>query len=779
MSGQKRDKFLQKGLRFLQSLLIRLCRSFVALLKAPLLLLQKREKKTKPSTGNSANSFISRRPNFSLRLFKNQRHAANSGFVLPTIAILLLIMSLVVSSLLFRSLNRTTQVIGQRNQQVIYNAATPAIDRAKAKLEYLFRQDIRLPGGLPSDEFMTDMLRNQGAIAKPVIDIDPDTPGNQNPYNFPEEERLDLNNDGTPDNAWSFKIDTNGDGNLETVAYSILSNTGITGTTDPRQQTDSFKAPQLIVRNGPINLQAPNSTACQGLLNARTPTNLSSNERQWDAINNAVARRAFQVTALVINDQNQASRTIATLEMQQDRQASRGNRWGAWFRNDLEIFPGPLFRWNGAMHTEGNLVIGGTSFQSFLISSPDSCLFTRDSSEITVGGDISESAPPYLGQIINGTIRDNNYNGNSVVHLFNPSGTNGKTDATLNAASDSVKDSAPNPANISLDPVILFTTDRNQTRDGDEANTSVRDTTWKDKDIYKAGRIFNRSAQAPYVDDTYRADDRYGPKAVYNSVIRPFFNANGTPTGRKSGQSIPSSNPFYTPLTNLSTVSPESQGLDGYWERRAWAEGLRVIVGQRLELGNAFGWLGNNDPLYPPVPGAANTTHEQRQWKTLRDNLAAVQATAIYHSDGNSPTDDSNGRFPRACLATTAHPGTNATINNSTTFNPITFNTSTAGTSTTRVVTDFLSGRGTNGWEFNPPAANETNFKTAIASSAPLGIALRNLAHLAGDGAADGSTDLPMPTRTSVTTAHFHQCKIPQLTPPFPQLEPEFIPLPL
>ncbi len=63
------------------------------------------------------------------------------------------------------------------------------------------------------------------------------------------------------------------------------------------------------------------------------------------------------------------------------------------------------------------------------------------------------------------------------------------------------------------------------------------------------------------------------------------------------------------------------------------------------------------------------------------------------------------------------------------------------GTSTTRVVTDFLSGRGTNGWEFNPPAASEDDFEDAIESTEPLGIALRNLAHLAGDGAADGSTD--------------------------------------
>lgn len=661
--------------------------------------------------------------------------AANRGFVLPTIAILLLIMSLVVSSLLYRSLNRTTQVIGERNQQAIYNAATPAIDRAKAKIEFLFRQDPRMPGGLPSDKDLEEILKN---IKPDIQDIDTATGGVQNPYDFPDETRIDINNDGVLDNAWSFRLNTGGDDNPKTIAYSLLTrtvddNNTPTNTTDDKDRTatDSIKAPRLVVRNGPINLVRSGDAACQDIYGAP--------DAGWDQLGAALVRRAFQVTALAIDSpdpnnpsQVKASRTVATLEMQQDRQAERGNKWGAWFRNDLEIFPGPAFRWNGSMHTEGNLIIGGASVNTYLISSPRSCLYTRENSEVTVAGTSDETTPPFLGQIMSGSLRNNAFESSSESN-FDIYGVSGKSSTfKLTPGTDSTATpTGQTPTNISLDPVVLFTTNQNRNRNGDPNNkANVRDGAWKDRELVKQGRVINKGARAPYVDDTYRADNRYGPKPQYNDRI--------SLNGQKIGTTIPTTDPNYATLTSLSTAIPENQGLDGYWERRAWAEGLRIIVGQRLELGNSFGWLGANDPLYPPAPNAAvgssmvNRAHEQRQWKTLRDNLAAVQSTALYHSAGTDPN------FPIACLATTAHPGTRqldsttGNLNGGTIFNSTNFNNITVA-STTRLNTDFLTGSGTDGWEFNPPATSETAFTSAVANGQPLGNALRNLASFAGD----------------------------------------------
>ena len=77
------------------------------------------------------------------------RSQPQAGFVLPTTVMLLLVVTLVISALIFRTFSRTDQVIREHQAKVISNAASPAIDRAKAKLEYLFNGDSALPNGVP------------------------------------------------------------------------------------------------------------------------------------------------------------------------------------------------------------------------------------------------------------------------------------------------------------------------------------------------------------------------------------------------------------------------------------------------------------------------------------------------------------------------------------------------------------------------------------------------------------------------------------------------------
>ncbi|NJR49722.1 MAG: hypothetical protein HC780_09270 [Leptolyngbyaceae cyanobacterium CSU_1_3] len=194
----------------------------------------------------------------------------------------------------------------------------------------------------------------------------------------------------------------------------------------------------------------------------------------------------------------------------------------------------------------------------------------------------------------------------------------------------------------------------------------------------------------------------------------------------------------------------ESVGLDGYWERRARVEGMRVLVGERLELGNVNTWVtprdlsGNGvieppdssanppipldqreregDPLIPPnvapYPVSTAVTHVDLQRRTLRDNLSAVQATAVYHSDRTA--NGSNLDYPIACLASTAHPGTLTTLRQSVNFIPTQFASGATGAATTvgdensLLMTDFFTGRGTNGWEFSPPGEDASKFANAM-----------------------------------------------------------------
>ncbi|XHX76850.1 MAG: hormogonium polysaccharide biosynthesis protein HpsA [Stenomitos frigidus ULC029] len=659
-----------------------------------------------------------------------------AGFVLPTVILLLLVVSLTIGALVYRAYSRSAQVIGESQQRIVYNAATPAIDRARAKLETLFdaTKDSRYPGGVPAENYMTGMLRNDGSYgvgALPGVDQ----------YTIPGETRINLdgatktNELTAQDNAWAFRTDTNGDGTADaTVVYSIVLQTpidtraGVAGS-GMVDTSETVKANSLLVRQGPLSNQLRGNCAIA------QDSATSSAAQGWfqDLSTSSTLRKNFQVDALVIPDTINTNGSFTTLEMQQDRKLDRGNKWGAWFRYDMEIFPGPAFNWNGAMHTEGSFMTSpGNGFNAYLVSSQASCLMsTAANSEITVTNitnptNDTSKPPDFIGLAFGGSIRDNNYSGSSSIHIW-PATTAPAAPsqiATLdNGANGGSANQTNTAAQVALDPVKLLTDDVSQARGGNPSNRPNYRPAWRGLPNAGTPRIYNQAEPKPYVDDLYRADDRWGPKPRYNDQI-------AVRTPNKIGDLIASN---VTTLVD-GTVDPSNPstaanvGLDGYWERRAYNEGLRLIVGQRLELGNAFGWptSGVRDPLYPPNE---NLTHEQRQRRTLRDNLAAVQSTAVYHADRLPAGNLDSPKLPVACFASTAHPGTATTLANSITFNQQSVN------GTNQVITDFLTGNGTNGWEFAPPTwlASEFAFSTAIASGAPLGKALRNLATFAGD----------------------------------------------
>ena len=133
-----------------------------------------------------------------------------------------------------------------------------------------------------------------------------------------------------------------------------------------------------------------------------------------------------------------------------------------------------------------------------------------------------------------------------------------------------------------------------------------------------------------------------------------------------------------------------------------------------------------------------NTTNggrcgEARQRRSLRDNLAAVQSTAVYHASATGVDND----FPVACLVSVSHPGTAYTLQNSSTFLDWTQGLEGYWDSADLpewFISDFFRGEGTNGWEYETPSGGSPNsFANDLVSTQPLGKALRNLAYFAGD----------------------------------------------
>lgn len=81
------------------------------------------------------------------------------------------------------------------------------------------------------------------------------------------------------------------------------------------------------------------------------------------------------------------------------------------------------------MHTEGSIFLtAGSGFTAYLISSPNSCVYTRTASEITatevvdvndVDGDGNTNEIIFQGQFMAGSLRDNNTNAGKVeIHSY-------------------------------------------------------------------------------------------------------------------------------------------------------------------------------------------------------------------------------------------------------------------------------------------------------------------------------------------------------------------------
>ncbi len=556
----------------------------------------------------------------------NNTLLGKAGFVLPTVIMVLLVVGLFTGALIVRTGERSEDVVRSRESQKIDSIASPAVERAKAKLEYIFNRDPRFPTGVPSKETLQSMmLYNPSQYA-----LIPDIPEKDDPYTLPDETRLDINdadgdNDLTTglDNAWSYETDLDGDGTTEVVVYSILMRPNFDGNgdgdlEDPGDYTyaspNSVKAENLVTRTGPLSINAAEGTSADCEIESL------ESENGWFSASATSVRTNFQVNVFVQN-QNEANRTVAALEFQQDRQLDRGNKFGVWFRYDLLLHPGPEFHLNGAIHSDGNFIIwdpGNDTLRFHLVSSPDSCIYTEDANTITLTqeedatGEITYQAQTIIAN-----------DGVAEVDLFGEDGPS-ETEVALNSSTDSVDpskaDSSPNLSSgdfyaYTLNPLTLYTEDRLVSRgfqkdDGSYDIDAVRDSNWgKRTDPEPADRIRNDVQRKPYVDDLYRADDRWGPKPKYGKegsvTLDQLVDSSGNNIGfQENGDLIEASDDITGNLNPDTLIGldppdefPQEVGLDGYWERRAYVQGLRVIVGQRLELGNAFRRVPPKQPL--------------------------------------------------------------------------------------------------------------------------------------------------------------------------------------
>jgi type II secretory pathway pseudopilin PulG len=661
----------------------------------------------------------------SLKVEVKRRQMRERGFVLPVAILIVLVLSLVTVGLLTRSTQRSIQTQVERAGQTVSRQLNAAIDRARAKIEYLVR-DPRLPAGTPTDAQLVAALINDGE--EELIPRD-----ENNPYILPDETQFVIgsNIQQVRAPAWWFLVDTDNNGvNDSVTAYTIL-NTRRAGGRDfeDSRLTDTERARRLMIRSGPLQ-----GSALGPCTDNPAQQTINPNVGDWFQVGTALYK-PFQVFAvtLPLEGADSTTRAISALQFQQDRKRDLLNKWGAFSRGDLEFFFTPGYNWNGAIYAGGSLFFRyapNNLFRAFTISSEQSCFYMPpDNSEITAFGELVAGAIGYAGQQVSDTLIFD-------VH----SGQQDREPTVLARLNNLNFDSVQNqvePENVALDPLELHLFGRIRTRGSYAQDASG----WAASPLNakrdpNPGRIKAGGFQAgadqvcpPYVDDVYRADNRFGPKASYDrppvtpdpqrgcdvdTFAQRFGVGAGSPipadARNNQNESLTEDTP---PPGALSEV-----GLDGYWERRARVEGLRVIVGQRLELTRT-----DSLPLPLVPPGDSNDptklqaifiSNEARQRLTLRDNPAAVQATAVYHYSHQ------DGRFPVACLATVAHPGTPWSLQRASTF--------PAGDQASQLGINFFTGEGTNVWEYDPAPMRER-----LRPGTPLWTALTNLANFAGD----------------------------------------------
>ncbi|NET72489.1 MAG: hypothetical protein F6K62_16615 [Sphaerospermopsis sp. SIO1G2] len=314
---------------------------------------------------------------------KKSQKSANSGFVLPTVAMVSMAVVLLTLVLMFRSFERSKHASNVRVNQTVINAAAPAIDRGRAKINKLF-QDKRLPKSLASDQDL-DKIFNEY--------ISEYTFGDETPL------KLTINNNNNPLNsAWKFPVDTDNNGKFD--SYTLYAIYYRNPPKDPDNNRYLRARNTLDARTTPMN-PSDLTSKCHALFGTN-PELIDING--WFKMGSRIKKAVFVYTATVPITSTesitaggagnfeiyQGNRSFAALEYQQDRVQIPPNNYAILYEDDLEITPDQDFKINGKILTNGNLLTAGKSgnVRIYQISSPESCFYEAENSHILVAGNL-------------------------------------------------------------------------------------------------------------------------------------------------------------------------------------------------------------------------------------------------------------------------------------------------------------------------------------------------------------------------------------------------------
>ncbi|MGB3419713.1 MAG: hormogonium polysaccharide biosynthesis protein HpsA [Dolichospermum sp.] len=505
-----------------------------------------------------------------LRTQKKQK-ITNAGFVLPTVVMVSLVVVLLTTSIMLRSFNRRENANNVRVNESVMTAATPAIDRGKAKISKLL-QDKTLPKTTPTDDDLYNAL---------VKNIDK--------YTFGDETKLTLSLQGQPSlqTAWRFPVDTDSNGKFDSYTlYGIY-----------------FKTPPVV--NGQYSrarnaLEARNVPVVKGTLNANcgsTDTIVVGNTG-WVRQDNEIKKAFFVYTATaritdppntdyeVYNGNIPASLGRA-IEYQQDRVQTPTNNNAVVYDDDLELNSDTKL--NGGVFTNSNLLAAGSvsNLRLYQVSSQASCFYKPKNAKIIVGGNLA------LGKFT-----DASDTGGATVDLYQGKTSNVTTGSLTKSVTDSPKDTAYNnlayvrrinkliEAQIAANPT--GNNDPTEVKNGLALKQTALGITFNSTETTKYRRqqleiyFKRRTRRVPYTEVAFGATETYPNSLLQGSAntLRPIDNwvYPTDPTDGKTGGS-------YTNLSlNISGTSLEPKASDPKELKKN--SGKKGLLGDRVLVSN-------------------------------------------------------------------------------------------------------------------------------------------------------------------------------------------------
>ncbi|MFN5594883.1 MAG: hormogonium polysaccharide biosynthesis protein HpsA, partial [Aphanizomenon sp.] len=328
-------------------------------------------------------------------VFVTRKHqqAGNAGFVLPTVTMVSVVVVLLTTAIMFRSFDRAKNASNVRVNQMVMNSAAPAIDRAKAKLNKLFK-DQRLSRATPTERELDNVLVDK--ISE---------------YTFGDEKNLIVNcydpssglNQGICSSAeilktaWQFPIDTDNNGKFDSYTlYGIYyKNPALSGTSFVKRNPVQARAIPMTITSAGGNCPSTAISASLAGVNGWFKDNKSLNLVKGFFV--------YTVTVPITSTENlpnnppyekaSNSKGFSALGYEQDKIKRSLLNNAVIYQDDLYLTAEDAdFKLNGGIFTNGNLLAGSTSGKSikiYQVSSPNSCFYEADNAKITVGGNIA------------------------------------------------------------------------------------------------------------------------------------------------------------------------------------------------------------------------------------------------------------------------------------------------------------------------------------------------------------------------------------------------------